>query len=68
MSGIVLNRLHTLLMITVPIIDRIIKTMHVHKHANAAGIESVVELAILLAATHATINTMLHRKNTYIMC
>jgi hypothetical protein len=47
-------------MMTVPSTDSTINTKHVHTHANAAGVEFVVPLAILLAATHA----MMKAQNT----
>jgi TctA family transporter len=43
-------------MITVPKIDRTTRTKHVHMAAKAAGIELVVALVILLAATQAMMN------------
>jgi len=49
-------------MMTVPSTDSTINTKHVHTHANAAGVELVVALAILLAATHAMMNA--HSVNT----
>ena len=49
---------------TVPKIDNTTNTIHVQIHANAAGVEVklVDELAILLAATHATMKA--HNTNT----
>lgn len=41
---------------TVPKTDKMTSTIHVHMAANAAGIELVVALVILLAATQAMMN------------
>ena len=41
---------------TVPKTDKTMRTKHVHMAANAAGIELVVALVILLAATQAMMN------------
>ena len=51
-------------MITVPKIDNTTKTIHVQIHANAAGVDVILvdDVAILFAATHATINA--HKTNT----
>ena len=51
-------------MMTVPKTDNTTNTKHVQIQANAAGVEvrPVDELAILLAATHATMKA--HRTNT----